>query len=340
MSRMWDDAAAEVFFDELKKKRGHGSSQLALRRTIQLYEQEQLIGSSIYTKMYKACRYSSREKIELVLNQLGAALENGTLQLTGAYRFDPQMPPHAEFLALWAHTVQTAFKGKVLDDPRVHQLRMYIDRNNIQYIRRNFGHGQTDEAALAAYVRTAKKQGGLGGRKLIAERARFHNKFLKTEAYQSGQENRKRLTPNFHSEFILDAKQRFVSQWNVLVFDQNRKLITERSYYDKLYPTKQEQYYFEQQIMDGESFNYANRNNLEHRRLDSMPPRKEDYTMRKEIGKKWSNPMDQIDYRFKKADKKKDDYSKKDSHHKSLLVKVLSVVAIGYFTKKIRDRKK
>lgn len=49
---------------------------------------------------------------------------------------------------------------------KIHQLRMYIDRQNIMYIRDFFKQeGDADEQALKRYVFAAKPQ-GMGGRKL------------------------------------------------------------------------------------------------------------------------------------------------------------------------------
>lgn len=308
---LWDDAAQRLLSKEVIKKTRRRSLKDAREIEQQLLKESCLVGSSIYTKMFHASKQEPKEKLALLLGQLGAQMEEGTLQLTGIYQIDPMMPPHGEFLSLLAKTVQQAYQGKVLDDSRVHQLRMYLDRHNITYIRQRFGgEGITDEAALAAYVRTPKKLGGLGGQKLIAERARFHNKYQHN--YQSGNENRKRLTPDFHSEFILDANGRFVSQWNVLEFDSAGKLITDFYYYKKRYKTYAEWNAFQQQILNGESFNYADRNDLVHRRLDIVPPSQLDHPLRKEIAGEWKNPKNKVEYHWKKTDKQKDGYSQRD----------------------------
>ncbi len=87
----------------------------------------------------------------------------------------------------------------------IHQLRMYIDRQNIMYIRDFFKE---------RYVFAAKPQ-GMGGRKLKKSSARLHNKYLEGASYSLI--NKKRLTPNFHSEFILNEEGTFVTQWDVLL---------------------------------------------------------------------------------------------------------------------------
>ncbi|MBO1308634.1 DUF3114 domain-containing protein [Enterococcus sp. 669A] len=308
---IWDDAAQRLLSKEIIKKTRRRSLKEAREIEQQILQESRLVGSSIYTKMFQASKQEPKEKLALLLGQLGAQMEEGTLQLLGPYQIDANMPPHGEFLRLLAKTVQQAYSGKVLDDPQVHQLRMYLDRHNITYIRQLFGgQGITDEAALSAYVRASKKSGGLGGQKLIAERARFHNKYQHN--YQPGGENRKRLTPDFHGEFILDENGHFVSQWNVLEFDSAGKLITDFDYYRKRCGTYTQWHSFQQQILNGESFNYADRNDLVHRRLDILPPGQLDHPLRKEIAKEWKNPANKVEYHWKKADKQKDGYSQRD----------------------------
>lgn len=273
------------------------------------YQQALQIGSEIYTLMYENSQYLPKEKIELVFWQLGATMIAGTLQLTGNYSFAKNMPPHAKFLHLWAKTVQAAYQNQTLTDSRIHQLRMYIDRHNLAYIRQNYKKTNiSDEEALKAYALNE-----LAGKKMIAERARFHNKYLKEQDYVTGNENRKRLTPDFHSEFILDANGCFVSQWNVLELDPFGQVITDYNYYLQKYPCLEDRIAFESQIVNGESYNYADRNDQVHKQLDSSPPKMLDYPMRKEISKKWQIPANKRQYNWKKIDNKKEIYTRKGS---------------------------
>lgn len=307
---IWDDAAQRTLSSEITRATRNLSLKEAREKEEELLNQSRLVGSGIYTKMFRSSNQTASEKIVLLLEQLGAQLEKGTLQLHGPYKIDPELAPHDSFLSLLAKTVQQAYQKEVLADARVHQLRMYLDRQNIHYIREHFSQpGQTDEAALAAYVRAPKKAGGLGGQKLLAERARFHNKY-KTH-YSAGNENRKRLTPDFHSEFILDSNGKFVSQWNVLETDDTGKLITDFFYYKKRFPSYSEWHYFQQQILNGESFNYADRNDDTHRRLDSLPPSRLDYPLRKKLAEDWNNPQNKIEYHWRKVDRKPGKYSRR-----------------------------
>ena len=104
---------------------------------------------------------------------------------------------------------------------------MYIDRQNITYIRFFKQEGDTDEQALKRYVSSTKPQ-GMGGRKLKSS-ARLHNKYPEGASYSLI--NKKRLTPNFHSEFILNEEGTFVTQWDVLVEDWRGRLISNPAYY-------------------------------------------------------------------------------------------------------------
>lgn len=304
----WDKSAIEEYFKAVNEETQNLTAAEAMEKVAQKYSDTLLVGSELYKNMYAACSYSEKEKIEMVMMQLGAVMDKktGTLQLTGKHKFYEKMPPHDEFLDLWAKTVQAAYKGEELTDARVHQLRMYIDRNNINYVRKTYGEGVSDEEALRQYALTE-----LDGKKMIAERARYHNKYLKADGYVSGNENVKRTVPNFHSEFILDTNGKFVSQWNVLDFDKSGKLITDRDYYNKKYPTTEERQNFESQIMQGESYNYADRNGKVHDDLDIQPPNNLDYNLRGSMKDKWGNPKNKSEYNWDEVDNNNDGYSEK-----------------------------
>lgn len=300
----WDEAALDYYFQEIAQKQ-------KLEEVVEQWQQVRQIGSNWYTQMYQKSRKSAREKIELVFSQMGVVMENGVLQLLGEMTFDPLMPPHSPFLKEWAQTVQQAYEGENLSDIRVHQFRMYLDRHNLSYIRAHFRLGEmTDEDALKVYTYAPEPQ-GLAGKKMLAERARLHNKQLKTMNYRRGKENRKRLTPDFHSEFILDYKGNFVSQWNVLDIDATGRVRMDEAYYRSKYPSVKEKLFFEQQIVNGESFNYANKNDELHRKLDVRPSAKYDPPLRKSIVRRWHSPENRKQYKWRTADRAKDGYSKK-----------------------------
>lgn len=253
--------------------------------------------------------------LELIHKMGGYIDENNMLQLEKGFCIGDEVPPHGKIFQEIASNVEKVYgetglcglggqKGRM-----IHQFRMYIDRHNIAYIRKNFKkEGMTDEEALKIYAGTQSKFGGLDGVKMLREPARFHNKYpvgLSYWKYQRGRENKKRLTPDFHSEFIIDREGNFVSQWNVLEEDVDGRIISDIDYYRRKYSFLQK--YAEEekeslkqrimsweevqrQIMDTESFNYASRNDGVHQRLDIQPPGKFDTDLRRQIAREWKSP--------------------------------------------------
>lgn len=295
----WDNTAITTFFVYLYSQVSLDSQQSVDTLIFKLLLHDtQLIGSRLYTKMFQRSRLTTPEKTELVLKQLGAELDSfNFLQLRGTHRLDPKMSPHSEFIELYCYCVRDTYKDQELSSPKIHQLRMYFDRQNINYIRKKFPR-QTDEASLEAY-RKAPAPLGLGQKKLLREPARFHNKYPKDcqyDSYQASYLQRKRLTPNFHSEFILNQQGKFVSQWNVLKQLSPKEIISNPQFYEFTDDFKRE-------ILNGESLNYGTKNNQEHRRLDSDPPIKYDHLIRKLCKTGWRSPS-LSDYDFNKIDKK------------------------------------
>lgn len=293
----WDRSALEAYSCYLSEKVESFDESTSFAEILEEVEQQlQRIGSPLYERLFLAFGVDERKQLNeeqakkrlcLMLQHLGGEIDdNGMLQLLGRCRIDTHLPPHASFWHTVAKTVQAAYPFKELTDQRIHQLRMYIDHQNIMYIRSLFKKiGMTDEQALTAYVKAAAPL-GLNGRRIEREPARYHNKLIAGESYKDrvqGYENKKR-TVRFHGEFILDRKGNFVSQWNVLERDQvNGGYHSELSYYQERYWEKGA--YFEEQLMNGESFNYADRNDEVHRQLDVRPPGKLDPMLRKEIGR-------------------------------------------------------
>lgn len=301
----WDVASLRAYATHLT---GQLAAQpTALKRILQHnWRALHQVGSALYQMLFEA--YGDRtaqavinyQRINLVLTHLGAQLdEHAFLQLTARdYQLDPQLAPDAPFLATFAQSVQRAFVGRVLTDKRIHQFRMYLDRQNLRYIRHYFQHsGETDEQALARFVR--KRQATQPHYWLRREPARLHNK------YRNGQRptthwNRKRLTPDFHSEFILAPSGAFISQWQVLKLKADGLIDSNPDHYQLDDGTLR-------QLLNGESFNYANRNDRQHARLDSQPPLQNDHALRKTAFKGWRSPTKQ---QYQPNDKQVDDYSR------------------------------
>ncbi len=245
---------------------------------------------------------NSNDILELIQKMGGYIDENGMLQLKNGFCVGEKIPPHGKFFRDVAVDVEKTYGETGLGEPEdlngrmIHQFRMYIDRHNLAYIRKNFKkEGMTDEEALAAYVQAFRECGGLGGEKMLREPARFHNKYPAGSSYrkyQKGHENKKRLTPDFHAEFIIDRNGGFVSQWNVLEEDGDGRIISDFKYYREKYLEQGEEAWEEaqRQIMDTESFNYASKNDKIHQRLDIQPPGIFDTDLRRRIAEAWKSP--------------------------------------------------
>ena len=294
----WDRQAVYGLVESAIKDTRFLPLEQAKTAVTELFSEVEEVGSSAYERLFRFSAYRPQEKLSLLLWQLGAVLDqHGMLQLVGPYRFSKTIAPHATFWHLLAKTVQKAYPLGLLGSfnqekaKKIHQLRMYIDRQNITYIRDFFKQeGDTDEQALKRYVFAAKPQ-GMGGRKLKKSSARLHNKYPEGASYSLI--NKKRLTPNFHSEFILNEEGTFVTQWDVLVEDWRGRLISNPAYYQA---AKNNEY--QEKVLNGESFNYANRNNRTHELLDSSPPGRFDHQLRKTAKKGWLSPrIQEYDYR-------------------------------------------
>lgn len=267
-----------------------------------LLNERKKVGSPTYLVLFKNSAYTPFKKLELLLQHLGAEIDEfDMLQLKGPFTIDTNLAPHSYFIELVAKTVQEAYPDGDLDSMKLHQLRMYFDKQNIEYVRENFPN-TSDEASLMDYV-YADAPEGLGGKLLIKERGRFHNKIPDGQVYRDyilQYANRKRLTPNFHSEFILDRNGCFISQWNKLKVNGNHVISD-----PKFYTFTEE---FERQLLDSESLNYGRKNDAEHERLDSNPPLVLDHKIRVQCKKNWYSPSTS-DYSFKEIDPG-DSYSK------------------------------
>lgn len=278
----WDEAAIHCF-DRQSQALNHEEQS-------NLFLQSQRVGSEIYTAMFLACQLKAKEKALLVIHQMGGEIDSfGMLQLHGPLLFDDSMSPDSRFLEAYADCVYDSYStfltSRALDDIFIHQFRYYIDRHNICYIRENYKKtGMTDEEALCAYAKSHSD-----GYCMLAERGRLHNKYPEYVSYEQfygerGQ-NRKKLTPNFHSEFILDGSGNFVSQWNVLE-EKNGFFISDPMYYKEKYREKDSAlaYTWEEarlQVANTESFNYGRVNGRKHMNLDAVPVKDLDPTYRK-----------------------------------------------------------
>ena len=186
-----------------------------------LYRNLHAIGSKLYTKILKKAKLTKRQKIELVLNQLGAYVDQtGFLQLKGEFYLDPLMPPHSKFLRYFRYLVQKVFPGKTLkeysmtDDlgelaHKVHLFRSYLDFNNIRFIR-SFFKGKTDYERLLKYERSF-----VFVQLDYKSAANFHNRFRSNDYFKYPKNMKIQVTSRTRmSEFIINLESgSFVSEW-------------------------------------------------------------------------------------------------------------------------------
>lgn len=268
------------------------------------------VGSGVYTYMFEVSGLKAKEKAQLVISQMGGYMDgNEMLQLAGEYQFDSEMPPHAEFLESYAACVRTAWQKKsgsykILDDQKVHQFRMYIDRQNIQYVRSHFA-GKTDYEKLQNYAKQYEFSLYYG------EPSRHHNKILRKGRFEV-QEYDKVLTPNRLSEFIIDVQTgAFITEWDILKVDEVTGIVSNSEAYPKQKTIEGKT------IVDTESFNYAPANYEEaHQCLDVLPAspdkKKGDATylenqVKKTMKKVWKSPEK---YHYRERYRSAKDYKK------------------------------
>lgn len=235
------------------------------------------VGSAAYLNALKAAPGLPVKKIETVLSDLGARLVDGNLQLAQAAPFDPAMKPCDGFPAYFADLVFYHFKSK--DFPQddlgrmVHQLRYYFDEHNIGYVRRLYKkQGMADADALAAYQRAE-----LGRRKMKEEPARLHNRGVADGTHK------KLLTPDFHSEFILAKNGSFVTQWDVLERDREKRVVWSLDHYKGKLGDRWSAAQIK--MANTESFNYARKNDAMHTKLDMDPAAWADPAVRSKVKK-------------------------------------------------------
>lgn len=313
----WDKRAVFAYLEAVDNKfgqfvRGYEGEQITqeeyLEQLERVYQSAHLIGSDVYTYMFESSQLKPKKKALLVIEQMGGYLDkNGMLQLSGGDEFYLGMEPHSVFLEDYAQCVRDAYKKKNktfkrLDDPMIHQFRMYIDKHNIEYVRNNF-EGKTDYEKLRNYAKEFEFSLYYG------EPSRHHNKMLKEGTFD-GQKHDKILTPNRLAEFIVDVETgEFVTEWDVLKKDEEEAVLSRESAYKKARESERKK------VVDTESFNYAPADYVEaHQMLDVLPasPSKEkkfylENNFKKVLKKVWKSPEKKV---YQEKYRKPSDYLK------------------------------
>lgn len=315
----WDRRAVFAYLEAIDARFGEfrEDSLTEIPQEVYLKELEDLfaevhkVGSDVYTYMFEVSGLKAKEKALLVISQMGGYIDgNEMLQLAGEYQFDSEMPPHAEFLEAYAACVRTAWQKKsgaykILDDQKIHQFRMYIDRQNIAYVRTHF-EGKTDYEKLKNYAKQYEFSLYYG------EPSRHHNKILRKGRFEV-QEYDKVLTPNRLSEFIINVQTgAFITEWDILKVDEVTGIVSSTEAYPNQKAAEGKT------IVDTESFNYAPANHEEaHQCLDVLPAspgKKKESTIylenkvKKTMKKVWKSPEK---YQYRERYRSAKDYQKK-----------------------------
>lgn len=298
----WDKPAVFAYLESVDYKfgrfgQGYEGQQITqeeyLEELDRVYETAHLVGSDIYTYMFESSELKPKKKALLVIKQMGGYLDsNGMLQLEDRESFYLEMTPHSEFLEAYAATVREAYvrKNKTckrLDDQKIHQFRMYIDRHNIEYVR-NFFEGRTDYEKLLNYAKE------FGFSLYYGEPSRHHNKILQDGQFVE-QTYDKILTPNRLSEFIINVETGdFVTEWDVLKDGAMKNVVSSSVAYRTVEETGA------MKLVDTESFNYAPADYVEaHEKLDVLPAspgKKKDEklylenALKKQMKEMWKSP--------------------------------------------------
>lgn len=261
----WDDAAIQAFFNQWHSlaNQSDGAERM-VKQFDWLNNDVQKVGSQTYTILFNASKSSEQVKIERVLQHLQAKIDDrGLLQLMAQQRLDVEIPPHSFFWESFAKSVRKAYPKGLLpkNNPAIpqdrlkmiHQFRMYIDRQNLGYIRSHYS-GASDLEKLLAY--------GKEHRLSYHSTSRLHNRYSERYPFK-GQENDKVTTKNGLSEFIINATTgKFVTQWDVFQEEEGQIGIFREDYHPKSLAGKA--------IVETESFNYSNQKEA-HQLFDVRP---------------------------------------------------------------------
>lgn len=291
----WSKAAIQKGY--LSQVNGTDFSQKAVPVETQLaaiYKQARTFGSTLFQQMWNidlrgADAKKSQKLLRIAMKYVGMPNGlDGTPQQTQALlsRISSKLAPNAPFWATFAKTVQAAYPGDSLSSldgnqqlkRQIHQFRYVISAFQAQWVRNHFKKGKmTDADALAAYLRSLEKDKMFPNYdQYLNEPARHHNKGYydvgkRKMVYPGNTSNQAnyKVTMRFYTEFILDKDGNFLNEIDPKGATQNG-------------------------VVNGASFNYADRNGKHHTALDVTPAGQLDPKFRtNEIdngGKKFDSP--------------------------------------------------
>lgn len=187
-------------------------------------EQLTLIGSPIYTVLFKATKISSADKLNLVLQHAAAALDENNFLQIDMKQIYPFLSPANPFLAAFRKEIRRAFPAKSLQIYatqknniqlanlawQIYLFRSQLDRQNIKYICCYF-EGKNDFEKLLNYCHVNRIKPD------YSTTARFHNRYLQDRQFIYPQNFKVQIDQRTRmSEFIVDlATKNFVTEWDV-----------------------------------------------------------------------------------------------------------------------------
>lgn len=292
----WDKDALNVYIRNISEKKVNTDHEIFL------------VGSEVYTEMFKKSQLSDQEKAMLVIDHLGGHLDSlGDLQFVSTeYRFSDEMPPGASFLDCYSKVVQRAYPDGLIIDPadkkltkialkkkyanetKIHQFRNYLDKCTIEYVEnyKNKYGLENDETAIKMilgndwfYADPQYHNRAQVGVDIVMEDLKKGSKSLTNKGLLKKVRKhgfyRKILSKDYHSEFIVDEQGQLLSQWKDDIEARDS---------------------LENAIANGETFNYGERPRADqhhtHDKLDGIPPRYFDTNKRNEVKRTWLSPTD------------------------------------------------
>ena len=179
-------------------------------------------------------------------------------------QFSDNLSPNHPFWSELARLVQVAYPGESMAEDnllahQVHQFRYVISAYQAQWVREEFP-AKSDWQSMLTYLKD-KKERRFWRRRFdfdLTESARLHNKAPKRAILGFELPVNLKILLAFHTEFILDSRGHFANEIDPQGQTHNG-------------------------IINGASFNYANRNDQRHYELDVAAIKRHDPLFRKRI---------------------------------------------------------
>ena len=221
----WSQSALERVFAGLNNEQGKTVSEEG-----DYLQEAQLFGSPFFQELWQAEAAQNSRLVAQELLVLAMSLVNMPEELSGdkretnllLARIAPDLAPHDRFWKIFSSTLRQAFPADNLSQKdgnqklkrQLHQFRYVISCQQAQWVRDHFREvGMTDAEALAAYF---KADPGLPYS--FKESSRLHNKAYidkrsEQAIYPDGQVSQAniKILIDFHTEFILDQRGRFLN---------------------------------------------------------------------------------------------------------------------------------